>query len=210
MIAFGTLAVILSSFSAGSVASPPFEPVYTRDVASTSYNPFKWIFPGGVPPSPGSRLIQPFVDNETAADRVVNYINNTVHASDINPACFWSGRTNVKFLTPQGQVNSTISAQTVVVAFQGDPRNCNTLIDIVCKAGEKSASAKFTNDEWNDLSRALAKNVAGKAYALLGGDIRANSTWLTVEQPTLKNNTKVTSLEIWEIGSDGAPAKVAL
>ncbi|KDR71288.1 hypothetical protein GALMADRAFT_143984 [Galerina marginata CBS 339.88] len=140
----------------------------------------------------------------TPAQTAVTYIKNTNNKAAINPVCFYSGQTMVTKIVNKKSYTSVKTADAALGAFKGAPRNCKSIADVLAKAGVQSSA--LSQSDWKAVSKALAENVSGKAYVLLGKDIRSNSVWITDEKPALKANGAVT-LEVWEIETDGSVVK---
>ncbi|KDR69062.1 hypothetical protein GALMADRAFT_1353062 [Galerina marginata CBS 339.88] len=208
---YGQTGPFRSIYSGGGVAPSPFYgqtgpigSIYPS--GSTSYGQTGSIAPAKVPSYAPPAPAKPVPKVQTPAQKVVAYIRDPKHAADINPACFWSGQTTVTTIVNNKPVKSTKTAQAALSAFKGPPRNCHSLAEIVVKSGQQAS--RLNSTDWRRVSKALAQSASGKAYALLGQQIRSNATWFTDEKPALIANKKV-ALEVWEIQSDGSVAKVA-
>ncbi|KAG6913952.1 hypothetical protein DXG01_003325 [Tephrocybe rancida] len=140
-------------------------------------------------------------NDPVSKEKVLKYIQD--NPAKLNPPCFWSGRTPM-----DSNPSKYYSASKEVLKFQGPPRKCHTIGDIVKEAGV-DPDHDIADDEWPTLSKAFAETVSGQVYALLGKSVQTTSVWLTVEKPALLKNTKVTGTEIWEIQGDGSYEKIS-
>ncbi|PPQ72630.1 hypothetical protein CVT26_004337 [Gymnopilus dilepis] len=140
-----------------------------------------------------------------AADTVVAYIQ--AHPNDINPSCFFSGQTLVT--TKKGKTTVTVkkTAESLLNKFKTD-HGCHVIAEIVGKAGVSTGG--LTDADWKKISKAFAQSVTGTVYVLLGKDVRSNSVWLADEKPALKTNGQVTSVQVYEIDTDGTVKKTSL
>ncbi|KAG5333805.1 hypothetical protein C0989_004762 [Termitomyces sp. Mn162] len=80
------------------------------------------------------------------------------------------------------------------------PYNCRVINEVVSNFAK--ANAAHIND-WSGVSKAFAESVSGKVYVLLGQTVNSNSIWSKDEKPALKENTRVTEVEVWRIERNG-------
>ncbi|KAF8900231.1 hypothetical protein CPB84DRAFT_1962422 [Gymnopilus junonius] len=154
-----------------------------------------------------STSAKPLVDIESQeaspadADKVIKYIQDPNNAGNLNPSCFFSGQTAVQTVIKGKTYTSKKSAESALKDFQAS-KNCRVIAEVVANAGV--STGVLTDADWKRISKAFADQVAGQVYVLLGKDIRKGSVWETDEKDALKNNAKVTRVEISEIETDGS------
>ncbi|KAF8877326.1 hypothetical protein CPB84DRAFT_1852715 [Gymnopilus junonius] len=142
----------------------------------------------------------------TAADTAIAYIENSANSANINPSCFFSGQTIVQTVIKGKKYSSKKTAESALNDFKS-ARKCHVIAEIVGKAGVSTSTLSAL--DWQHVSKALAETVKGPVYVLLGKDVRSNSVWLTDEKPALKANKGVTTVEVWEIETDGSVKKTS-
>ncbi|KAG6906362.1 hypothetical protein DXG01_014316 [Tephrocybe rancida] len=135
------------------------------------------------------------------AQKVIDYIDDA-EPTDLSPACFWSGYTEVN----KGNYSVIIKAVAALYGWRKD-FNCHLITEVVSNADVKDSD--LTRDDWKDISRRFASAVSGQVYVLLGKKINKDSVWLKDEAPALNANEEVTGIEVWEIDEDGKIKKTS-
>ncbi|KNZ72964.1 hypothetical protein J132_01477 [Termitomyces sp. J132] len=135
---------------------------------------------------------------KNAVDKAISYIKGP-HAN-LNPSCFYSGYTTHETTGQLQQAQHYITKHWIGKKDTKVPYNCRLILGVVSDFAK--ADAAHIND-WSGVFKEFAESVSGKVYVLLGETIDPHSIWLQHERQALKDNQRVTEVEVWEIEGNG-------